>query len=231
MQRFQAIPSLLSIHPLIVLCDMIKAYHFAGSILLLLPVAATAQLTPSYQQTAPLVKSSALAPKPSYLRLGVGTAYDVNGYYRCTRLALEYAPTLSQHFGAAGRIVGVFGNPSDKLQRQLPNQNYKAGFIEAEGVYYPFGTDKRVLFGVGAGGFAGYYEKNDYNYLKATSGQVTDYLLVSYRGPYAGVLFSLNLDAAVGARQLYRVGAKATVQNGINGGRTSTYNLTLARRL
>ncbi|MBW3128378.1 hypothetical protein [Hymenobacter profundi] len=178
-----------------------------------------------------MLAQTAPATKPSYLRLGVGTAYDMSGYYRCTRLSLEYAPTLSRHFGAAGRVVGVFGKPDNKLERQLPNQDYKAGFVEAEGIYYPFGTDKRVLFGIGAGGFAGYYQKDSYSYLQATSGQVNAYELYSYRGPYAGGLLSLNLDAAVGARQLYRVGAKATVQNGINGGRTSTYNLTLARRL
>ena len=206
---------------------MFRIYHVAGSLLLLLPAAATAQRAPSDAQTAPLPTST----KPSYLRLGVGTAYDVGGYYRCTRLALEYAPTLSRHFGLAGRVVGVFGTPNDKLQQQLPDQNYKAGFVEAEGIYYPFGTDKRVQFGIGAGGFAGYYKKNDYTYLQATSGQVTDYSLVSNSGPYAGYLLSLNLDTAIGTKQLWRVGAKATVQNGINGGTTSSYNLTLAKRL
>ncbi|RPD44309.1 hypothetical protein DNI29_21610 [Hymenobacter sediminis] len=201
-------------------------FRSAGLLATLFPLAVAAQ-TPATTTLTPPTGSA----KPAYLRLGVGTAYDNAGAYRCTRLALEYAPTLTRHFGVAGRLVGVFGKPSSSLERQLPDQRYRAGFVEVEGMLYPFGTDKRVLLGLGAGGFAGYYRKDTYAFLTATAGRVDSYALRTYSGPYAGYLLSLNLDAAVDARQRWRIGVKATVQNGLNGGRTSTYNLTLARRL
>lgn len=201
----------------------------AGILATLFPLAVAAQSPVPTQDNAP-----AAAPgraKPAYLRLGVGTAYDIAGTYRCTRLAVEYAPMLTRHFGVAGRLVGVIGQPNNSLERQLPDQRYRAGFVEVEGVVYPFGTDKRVLVGLGAGGFAGYYRKDTYAFFTAIAGRVDAYAPRTYSGPYAGYLLSLNLDAALDARQRWRVGAKATVQNGLNGGTTSTYNLTLARRL
>jgi len=190
-------------------------------------------LTVAAQSPAPTPSASPASgrAKPAYLRLGVGAAYDIAGAYRCTRLAVEYAPLLTRHLGVAGRLVGIIGQPNNSLERQLPDQRYRAGFVEVEGVVYPFGTDKRVLVGLGAGGFAGYYRKDTYAFFSATAGRIDAYAPRTYSGPYAGYLLSLNLDAALDAQQRWRVGAKATVQNGLNGGTTSSYNLTFARRL
>jgi len=175
---------------------------------------------------------SVAAHKPAYLRLSLGTTYDINGYYRCGRLAVEYAPTLTRHLGLAGRLVGVLGKPTDQLERQAPNQNYKAAYVEEEAIFYPFGTNKRLLFGVGAGGFAGYYKNNGFESLSAVSGKLTQYKLASWEGVHAGYIFSLNLDVAIGAAQRWRVGLKSTIQNGIGGNTTSpSHSLTLARRL
>jgi hypothetical protein len=126
----------------------------------------------------------------------------------------------------------VFGKPTSQFERQAPNQNYKAGYVEQEAIFYPFGTDKKVLFGVGGGGFLGYYKKNTYSSLSAVSGKLTDYQLATHEGFYGGYLLSLNLDVAVGAAQRWRVGLRSSVQNGTGGNTTSpTHSLTIARRL
>ena len=212
---------------------MIPCYYLAsvGLVAALFPNAVIAQTTAASSPAISVGATPTGVPKPAYLRLGVGTAYDIGRSYRCTRLALEYAPTLTRHFGLAGRLVGVFGQPDSQIERQLSDQRYKAGFVEVEGLYYPFGTDKRVLFGLGAGGFAGYYRKDSYSVLQTTAGRVDFYERYAYKGPYAGYLLSVNVDAAVDTQQRWRVGAKATLQNGLNGGGTATYNFTLARRL
>ncbi|GAB2785087.1 hypothetical protein GCM10027175_24630 [Hymenobacter latericoloratus] len=171
--------------------------------------------------------------RPAYLRLGLGSAYDIDGYYRSARLTLEYAPTLNRHLGLASRVVGVLGKPSgSSLEAQLPNQKYKAAYLEQEIIYYPLGTDKRVLFGVGAGGFAGYYRKNGFTYLQATDGRVTDYQLNSRQGLHAGYLLTASLEVALGQQKRWLLGAKSTLRNGIEGNTTtSTHSLTLGRRL
>jgi hypothetical protein len=141
-----------------------------GLFLALLPLAGVAQTPAASHFNVSAEAPPAVKGKPAYLRLGVGTAYDNTGRYRCARLALEYAPTLTRHLGLAGRLVGVYGQPNSALERQLPNQRYQAGFVEVEGIVYPFGTDQRVLLGIGAGGFAGYYRKDTYSFLQATAG-------------------------------------------------------------
>lgn len=185
------------------------------------------------QTVATDVAPTTAAGRPAYLRLGLGTTYDIVGYYRCARVSLEYAPMLSRQIGLASRIVGVSGKPSHKeLESQLPNQNYKAAYLEQEVVFYPFGNDKRVNVGVGAGGFAGYYHRNSFNNFQSVSGKVTDYKLASQQGFHGGYMFLLNLDVVLGQRQQWRLGAKSTIQSGKNGNTTTpTHNLTLARRL
>ncbi|AHJ97885.1 hypothetical protein [Hymenobacter swuensis] len=178
-------------------------------------------------QTAPVT-----AGRPAYVRLGVGTAHDIYGYYPCTRLSAEFAPMLSRKIGLASRVVGIVGKPSSGLETQLPNQNYRAGYLEQEVVFYPFGNDHRVNVGLGAGGFFGYYRRNSNSYLRGVNGQVTEYELASQKGFHGGGLLSLNVDVALGEKQQWRVGGKATLQNGISGNtRSSTYSLTLGRRL
>ncbi|OUJ73015.1 hypothetical protein BXP70_14295 [Hymenobacter crusticola] len=124
------------------------------------------------------------------------------------------------------------GKPTNRFERQVPHQEYKAGYLEQEAVFYPFGADKKVLFGVGAGGFLGYYKKSTYSYLSLVSGKLTDYQLAAYEGFHGGYLLSLNLDVAVGTAQRWRVGLRSSVQNGTGGNTTSpTHSLTIARRL
>jgi hypothetical protein len=63
-------------------------------------------------------------------------------------------------------------------------------------------------------------------------GKVTEYQLERRQGFHGGYLLSLNLDVALGETRRWRVGTKATLQNGAERNRrASTYNLTLARRL
>jgi hypothetical protein len=182
-------------------------------------------------QTAPAGETAATS-KPTYLRLGLGTAYDIEGYYRCAKLSVEYAPMLTRKIGLASRVVGIGGKPTSGMETQLPNQNYKAGYLEQEVVFYPFGNSQRLNLGIGAGGFAGFYRLNGFNNFTAESGKVTEYTLVRKQGFHGGYLLSLNLDVALGKEQRWRVGTKATLQNGALGNRrSSTYNLTLARRL
>ena len=114
------------------------------------------------ERAAPPAEPAPKGPfQTAYLRLNVGTTFDALKYYRCARVAVEYAPMLTRHVGLAGRLAGVAGTPSASNLYgtwidQMPNQNYKAGYAEAEALYYPFGNQKRVRFAVGAGGFVGY---------------------------------------------------------------------------
>ncbi|WP_022826334.1 hypothetical protein [Hymenobacter norwichensis] len=145
---------------------------------------------------------------------------------------MEYAPLLSRRLGLAGRLVGVIGKPTSDFEKQLPQQNYKAAYVEQEVLFYPFGSEKRVRFALGAGGFAGYYKRNSFDYVSGVSGQVTDYKLASQDGVHAGYLGSLSVEAGLGSQQRWQVGVKSTIQNGIEGVSTlRTHSLTLARRL
>ena len=197
------------------------------------------------EQATPQAQAPAAAPQPvptrpfqvAYLRVGIGTTFDARKYYRCTRLAVEYAPMLTRQVGLAGRLVGVAGKPAGSGPYgpwidQLPNQNYKAGYAEGEVLFYPFGNEGRVRFAVGAGGFAGYYKKNDFDFVSVVDNRVVDYLLASYQGFHGGYLGSLNLDVALGQQQRWLVGLKATLQKGV-GGVTDlpAQSLTVRRRL
>ena len=190
----------------------------------------------AFAQAVPAPTASPAASRPfqtAYLRIGVGATHDITGYYRSARLSAEYAPMLTRRLGLAGRLVGVLGKPTGEgLNAQAPNQNYRAAYVEEEALFYPLGIGHRVNFGVGAGGFAGYYWLNTFDFLQGTSGQLTDYKLASRQGVHAGYLFSLNLDVALDADKRWLVGLKSTLQNGI-GGQTNfaTHNLTFARRL
>ncbi|WP_324672100.1 hypothetical protein [Hymenobacter sp. GOD-10R] len=168
----------------------------------LLASTASAQPTPTYTKTAKALPApAALFPEPIDLRLGIGTTYDNEGQYRCTRITLELAPVVSKHLGTAIRLASVLGKPSSPLEKQVPNQNYKAAYLEQESIYYPLGTGKRMLLGIGAGGFVGYYKKNTYSYLKAMGGKLYDYGLASRTGLHAGFLGSVSLDVALGTAQ------------------------------
>jgi hypothetical protein len=204
-------------------------------------VIALSQATEAQAQVEQAVPSAAPAPKSpfqtAYLRLNVGTTFDALKYYRCARVAVEYAPMLTHHVGLAGRLAGVAGSPSASNLYgtwidQLPNQNYKAGYAEAEALYYPFGNQKRVRFAVGAGGFVGYYKKNSFSFANVVDNQLVDYQLTSHQGVHAGYLGSLNLEVALGTEQRWLVGLKATLQKGVGGVTDVTgQSLTLARRL
>jgi hypothetical protein len=174
-------------------------------------------------------------PEPfrmAYLRVGVGSTSDALNSYRCTRLAVEYAPMLTTHLGLASRLVGVGGKPSNWLETQAPNQNYKAAYLEQEALFYPLGNNRRVQFAVGAGGFAGYYRKNSVSWMEAVEGQLTNYQLASYQGVHAGYLGSLNLGVALGQQQHWQLGFKSTIQNGTAGTATLfTNSFTIGRRL
>jgi hypothetical protein len=179
------------------------------------------------------IPATATSRHPAYVRLSLGMVYDINMYYRCARLSAEYAPMLTRHLGLASRLVGVGGHPSG-LENKVPNQNYKAAYVEQEVTFYPVGGagDTRVRFGVGAGGFAGYYQKNTFDFFNAVGGEIKDYALTERHGFHGGYLYSANLEVALNADRRWLVGARAARQSGIGGITTQpAYTLTLARRL
>lgn len=200
---------------------------------------AVCQTTEAWAQKVPAASEQTASAVPvtrpfqvAYLRVGLGTSYDINKYYRCARLSAEYAPMLNRRLGLSGRLVGVLGKPSDSFEKQVPNQNYKAAYVEQEVLFYPFGANKKVRFALGAGGFAGYYKKNGTSYISAVSGEVVDYGLATQQGVHAGYIGSLSLETALGQEQRWLVGVKSSIQNGIGGVSTlSTHGLTLGRRL
>ena len=211
---------------------------------LALPLAATAQsASPAAGAAAShrcvltwaAQKPSAAAPVPgrvSYFRLGVGRTEGAGVYYDCARLSLEYVTLAGRHWGAGGRLVGIAGAPWEGTQSQIPNQNYKAGYAEAEGFWYPFGNNQRVTVAVGAGGFAGYYRNNSYSSIgNYPDAPYLRYILASHEGMHAGLLGSLNLEVGLGTTQRWRVGGKVMKETGLGGVTTFTsHSLTLARR-
>ena len=152
--------------------------------------------------------------------------------YGCARFFVEYEPMLGRHWGVAGRLVGVGGAPGQGLEKQAPNQNYKAGYAEAEALWYPLGNEHRLTFALGAGGFAGYYKHNSYSFLRGNSGRLVEYELLAHQGFLAGGLASLNLEVGLGESQRWRLGLKSVMQSGYGGISSFTsHSLTLARRL
>jgi hypothetical protein len=217
--------------------------HFYATLSIVLVALSHAPGAQAQAEHATPLEATPTAPAPArpfqvaYLRFGLGTTFDAYKTYRCTRLAVEYAPMLTPHLGLAGRLVGVAGTPSDggpygPWIHQLPNQNYKSGHAEAEVLLYPFGSAKRVRFALGAGGFAGYYKLNGFSSASLLDGNVVAYRLLSEQKVYGGYLGSLNLDVALGPQQRWLVGLRVAQQKG-TGGVTDvpSETLTLARRL
>jgi hypothetical protein len=180
-------------------------------------------------------------PRPfqvAYLRASVGLAPTLGWHYQCPRVALEYAPMLTRHLGLAGRLAGVTGRPAASTPlygpwiKNIPNQNYRAGFLEAEGLLYPFGNTRRVRFALGVGGFVGYYQLNTFSSANIVDQQVVAYELTTHQGAAAGYLGSLNIEVALGKQRVWLLGLKATRQKGL-GGITNLpgQSLTLARQL
>jgi hypothetical protein len=203
-----------------------------------LPKVSAQEATPS----PPTQAASAAAPiRPfqiAYLRASLGVTSTLGWEYRCPRLAVEYAPMLTRHLGLAGRLVGVAGHPTASTPlygswiEQVPNQNYRAGFVEAEGLVYPFGNTRRIRFALGLGGYAGYYKLNAINSANVVAQQVVAYELATQQGGAVGYLGSLNVEVALGKQRRWLVGLKATRQKGL-GGITNLpgQSLTIARQL
>lgn len=213
-------------------CMNSMSYATVTAFLLALSPTAWAQM-PQETSSSQAPASAPVRPfQVAYLRLGLGTSHEISYNYRCARFFVEYSPLLTRRLGLAGRLVGIAGKPTSDFEKQLPKQNYKAAYVEEEVLFYPFGADKRVRFAVGAGGFAGYYKRNGFDYINVVSGKVTDYKLASEQGVHAGYLGSLSVEAGLGAQQRWQVGLKSTIQNGIGGITTMrTHSLTLGRRL
>ena len=203
-----------------------------------LPKAAAQEAAPR----APARAANASAPvrpfQVAYLRASLGVTSTLGWEYRCPRLAVEYAPMLTRHPGLAGRPVGVAGHPTASTPlygswvEQVPNQNYRAGFVEAEGLLYPFGNMRRVRFALGLGGYAGYYKLNAISSANVVAQQVVVYELATEQGGAVGYLGSLNVEVALGKQRRWLVGLKATRQKGL-GGLTNLpgQSLTIASQL
>lgn len=222
---------------------MASTRYFAALLLVAsLATTAHAQGLTRYAPSVAQLKPARLA----YVRASLGTTYTLGYDYRCARLGLEYAPMLTPHFGLAGRLVGVAGQPTAATAlygpwiEAVPNQNYRAGFVEVEGLYYPFGTMRRVRFAVGLGGFTGYYNLNTISSANVISGQVQAYELATRQGAATGYLGSLNVEVALGKQRVWLLGFKATRQQGQGASLTNLrrgitnlpgQSLTLARQL
>lgn len=206
-----------------------------------LSVALAASITGASAQEASPPATTLRTPhltKPSFLRVSLGVTSTLNWEYTCPRLAIEYAPMLTRHLGVAARLVGVAGKPSTSSAlygpwiAEIPNQNYRAGFLEAEGLLYPFGVSHRVRFAVGLGGYVGRYRSNGFSAAEVQYSHVQSYQLETRQGNAVGYLGSLNLEVALGKKQAWLLGLKATRQQGL-GGITNlpSQSLTIARQL
>lgn len=190
-------------------------------------------------QAAPSIAADRVRPfQVAYLRATVGVNPTIGWEYRCPRVAVEYAPMLTRHLGLAARLAGSAGRPSASTAlygswiKEIPNQNYRAGFFEAEGLVYPFGNTHRVRFALGVGGFAGLYKLNTISSATIVDNKVVAYELDTRQGASAGYLGSLNLEVALGKERVWLLGLKATRQKGL-GGVTNLpgQSLTIARQL
>jgi hypothetical protein len=212
---------------------------YASLTLLLAVGGATVACAQDRVLAAPSVAFNHARPfQVAYLRASIGLNPTIGWEYRCPRVAIEYAPMLTRHLGLAARLAGSAGKPSASTGlygswiKDIPNQNYRAGFFEAEGLIYPFGNTRRVRFALGAGGFAGYYKLNTISSANIVDNKVVTYELGTRQGVSAGYLASLNLEVALGKQRVWLVGLKATRQKGL-GGITNLpgQSLTLARQL
>lgn len=185
------------------------------------------------------------APPRSGLQLGIGSAGVGTGDYMALKAHLEYTRLLGRHLGTGTRLAFVGGSREDisTVYPPEPRQGgaginvpyaltYQAVNLEQEFYLYPFGNDKRVLFAVGGGGYAGY--SNRYgapsNRLPDPSSYATVLSLDHQNGLHAGYLFSLNLDVAVDPARKWLVGGKAMFQNDTFGNSLATLQLKVARR-
>lgn len=190
-------------------------------------------------QHAPSVASTQARPlQVAYLRASLGVAPTLGWEYSCPRLALEYSPMLTRHLGLAARVAGTAGRPSASTAlygswiKDIPNQNYRAGFFEAEGLLYPFGNTRRVRFALGAGGYAGYYKLNAIRSATIVDNKVVAYEHDTRQGGAVGYLGSLNIEVALGKERVWLLGLKATRQKGLHGiTNLPGQSLTLARQL
>lgn len=231
-------PAIVASYTLLFPCYLMNTLY--ASLTLVLAVGSGASAVAQDRVSAE--PSTAVAkPRPfqvAYLRASVGIGNTLGWEYRCPRIALEYAPLLTRHLGLAARVAGVAGQPAASTPlygtwiTDIPNQNYRAGFVEAEGLLYPLGNTRRVRFALGAGGFAGYYKLNSISSATLVDNKVVAYELATREGSRAGYLFSLNVEVALGKQRAWLLGLKATRQQGL-GGITNLpgQSLTLARQL
>lgn len=214
-----------------------KRILYAALPLLLVAGHATTSLAQDVTRYAPSV-AQPRASHAAYLRASMGVTPTKNWEYRCAKLGLEYAPMLTSHLGLAGRVAAVVGAPTASAPiygpwiESMPNQNYRAGFVEAEGLYYPLGTSHRVRFAVGLGGFAGSYTQNTFTTATIVSNELQSFTSETRRGTAVGYLGSLNLEVALGQERNWLLGLKATRQYIVHGvTNLPGQSLTLARKI
>ncbi|OON66937.1 hypothetical protein [Hymenobacter sp. CRA2] len=184
---------------------MKRIYSLAIAALLALPATAqTPALTP--------------AARPHLLDFGLGTSLNGSGDYNCLKTHLGYTRTLSRHVSAGPRVSMISGTkrlvfgPADYLP-----MSYHAVNLEGEAYYAPFGNDRRVVFAVGVGAYAGYTLQQDFEWagygLDANGNRELQYKSRDPNGFHVGYMASLNLDLAMGRQQLWLLGLKAALQN------------------
>ncbi|WBA43468.1 hypothetical protein [Hymenobacter canadensis] len=182
------------------------------------------------------------APPRGSLQLGIGSAGVGTGDYMALKAHLEYARLLGRHLSTGTRLAFVGGSresfntvynpdrPSNEGVTVPYAMSYQAINLEQEFYLYPFGNDRRVLFAVGGGGYAGYSSRYGAPSTRLNPTTGTTFLALDQEnGLHAGYLFSFNLDVAVDPARKWLVGGKALFQNDTFGNSLATLQLKVGR--
>lgn len=183
------------------------------------------------------------APPRSSLQVGIGSAGVGTGDYMALKTHFEYGRLLGRHLSTGTRLALVGGSQESLNTVYNPDRpgneginvpytmSYQAVNLEQEFYLYPFGNDKRVLFALGGGGYAGYSSRYGAPSTRLNPATGATYLTLDQEdGLHAGYLFSLNLDVAVDPARRWLVGGKALFQNDTFGNSLATLQLKVGHR-
>jgi hypothetical protein len=182
-----------------------------------------------------LAQTSAPAVRRNLLDIGTGQSLNGSGDYLCQKTHLGYTRTLGRHFSAGPRLALISGATTVDFERGagVPT-NYRAFNLEAEAYYAPFGNDRRFVFALGAGAYAGHTKQRAFNYAgwyrDFNNDWAFKYSPDNTKGFHVGYLASLNADYAVDEQQRWLLGVKLAVQNDTYGNMLPGAQLRLARR-
>lgn len=175
--------------------------------------------------------------RPHLLDFGAGQALNGSGDYLCLKTHLGYTYALGRHLSLGPRLALISGAGTTEFSaNDFVPVSYQAVNVEAEAYYAPFGNDRRLVFALGAGAYAGHTRQYDFTLLTYRRDNRTGESTVAFRsrktvGLHAGYVASLNADYAVDYQQRWLVGLKVALQNDTYGNIQLGSQLRLARRL